>query len=333
MKVISFNSYKGGACRTTTCYNTLPFLAKKFGATTDQPIIVFDVDLDSMGLTSLLKTLDYGSPLPYSARHLFIDDEEGINRAIRSGSLAKINYYSFFDKVGTTLGLDDDGSVLFCGADINADTISDEQFKTFENNSPLVNLISAFYTLEESKRPKAIIFDCASGIQQTTLNVLSEIDCAVMCMRPTTQFRLGTADYLINKIPKKLMRLGMNKNRRIILLPTSVSSINICDSDPNFEKARQELLAMKEEAFEKIEDEIAYYIKQQCSRVSNPYGYELDLSFLNTAEEIYGLPEIERFKWSEAELLYKIAKRDEALTEQEKLLIAGYEKLADVIAR
>ena len=49
MKIISFNSYKGGACRTTTCYNTLPFLAKELGATSQQPILVFDVDLDSMG--------------------------------------------------------------------------------------------------------------------------------------------------------------------------------------------------------------------------------------------------------------------------------------------
>lgn len=331
MKILSFNSYKGGACRTTTCYNTLPYLAKKLGATSHRPILVFDVDLDSMGLTSLFHgRAEQGEPRPYSARHLFIDDEFGVNNHVRNGlgEVEKDSYFKRFDRVGNALGLEDDGSVLFCGADPNADIISDRQYQMYASNPPLRALIHSLKDLRDDS-PVAVIFDCASGVQQTTLAVLSSVDCAVVCMRPTTQFRIGTRDYLLNKIPRRLLNFQAERVRRVILLPTSVSPINISENDPNRDEARKTLYALRRETFDKIEEEIVTDIFSEIDK-GTALGYRLDVSMFNQSEDIYGIPEIERFKWTEAELLYKI--KDD-LTEQEKLLRERYQLLADVISR
>lgn len=331
MFILSFNSYKGGACRTTTCFNTLPYLANKLGATSRQPILVFDVDLDSMGLTSLLcGEIAPGEPMMYSAKHLFVEDDFGINASVRDGldSIEKDDYFTYYKKVGESLGLEDDGSVLFCPADPNADTISDRQFQTYASNPPLRTLLHALKDMNKEDRPKAVIFDCASGIQQTTLSVLSSIDCAVMCMRPTTQFRIGTRDYLLNKIPKRLRSFRTEHKRRIILLPTSVSPMNIPESDPNYIEARKRLVCFRNEAFKSIEYDIIGDIQDEIGRGS-ALGYTLDDRMIHGEDDdAYGIPEIERFKWTEAELLYKIG---DALTEQEKRLKTRYQLLADVI--
>lgn len=334
MLILSFNSYKGGACRTTTCYNTLPYLANKLGATSHQPILVFDVDLDSMGLTSLLcGKIVPGAPLAYSARHLFVEDDGGVNASVRDGldSVEEDEYFTHYKKVGNFLGLEDDGSVLFCPADSNADTISDRQFQTYASNPPLRSLLHALKDMPKEDQPKAVIFDCASGVQQTTLGVLSSIDCAVMCMRPTTQFRIGTRDYLLNKIPKKLRSFRTEQKRRIILLPTSVSPMNIPESDPNYLEARKKLVRFRNEAFKSIEYDIIGDIQDEIGRGS-ALGYTLDDSMIHSDgdDEVYGIPEIERFKWTEAELLYKI---DDALTEQEIRLKARYQLLAEIICK
>ncbi len=53
MLVVSFHSYKGGSCRSSTCINSLPFLVKHLGADAEHPILVIDTDIDSQGLTYL----------------------------------------------------------------------------------------------------------------------------------------------------------------------------------------------------------------------------------------------------------------------------------------
>lgn len=334
MLVLSFNSYKGGACRTTTCYNTLPYIAEKLGATSRQPVLVFDVDLDSMGLTNLLIETDSYKKKevkPYSARHLFIDDNEGINRDLNMYGLTSVEesdwYFGNFVKVGEKLGLKDDGSVLFCGADPAADTISDEQFAKQKDKPPLRLLISKIKDMNEENRPKAIVFDCASGIQQTTLSVLSSIDCAVMCMRPTDQFRIGTRDYLLEKIPSKIKRFTGGKRRKIVLLPTSVSPNTVPESDPNYKNALVKLTNLKKSSFEKISRQIIIPIKNALENKS-VLGYELNTDMINQNEGIEGIPEIERFKWEESKLLYSMP---EMLTEQEKLLKSRYEMLAGIL--
>ncbi|MCX4287019.1 MAG: hypothetical protein OSJ68_06990, partial [Clostridia bacterium] len=53
-KTITFFSYKGGAGRSSTALNTLPFLVKELNADAKHPVLLLDMDLDSAGMTYLL---------------------------------------------------------------------------------------------------------------------------------------------------------------------------------------------------------------------------------------------------------------------------------------
>ena len=56
MKTISFFSYKGGAGRSTLAYNIIPILAAEhIQPTAESPIIVVDTDVDSCGMSYLVK--------------------------------------------------------------------------------------------------------------------------------------------------------------------------------------------------------------------------------------------------------------------------------------
>lgn len=329
MKVITFNSYKGGACRTTTCYNTLPYLAKELGATSEEPILVFDIDLDSMGLTNIFNSQADRSDdreRAYSAKHLFVDDNNGINSRLHSDMLDSVNdewYFKYFTKVGNDLGLADNGSVLFCGADENSSTISDDDYERFKESPPLVMLLNAFRDMNPA--PKAVVFDCAAGVQMSTLMTLCHMDYSVMCMRPTMQFRIGTSNYLIKKIPIELKKNNTGQNRTVVLLPTSVAQINIPESDNNRETAIAELNKLRRIAFAKIKRDIIekYYSNGRAQLL----GYVLNTEMAE-GDDVIGIPEIERFKWEEG-LLHNM----EELTDQEKLLKTRYAKLAKIISK
>ena len=327
MQVITFNSYKGGACRTTTCYNALPYLAQKLGATSDCPILVFDIDLDSMGLTNIfqakLSNAEKNKKRTYSAKNLFVEDSP-VNHDVRTRRMKSVReddwYFSLFDKIGNDLGLSDDGCVLFCGADKNAASISDDDYLRFADASPLLTLLQALRNMPPDKQPKAVILDCASGVQMSTVSALKNTDCAVMCMRPTMQFRMGTRDYLLTQIPGELKNHRRRKARRIILLPTAVAQINVSANDPNKANAEKELASLKKKTFETIQ----YRIIDDIIEDDSDLGYELVTDMIDG--EVKGIPEIERFKWEEG-LLYTL----DEWTEQEKILKRQYERLADVI--
>ena len=55
MEVITFYSYKGGAGRSSTALNTLPYLVETLEADKKSPILLLDMDLDSAGMTYLLE--------------------------------------------------------------------------------------------------------------------------------------------------------------------------------------------------------------------------------------------------------------------------------------
>ena len=334
MKVISFNSYKGGACRTTTCYNTLPYLAEQLHATSQQPIIVVDSDLDSMGLTSIFhateKKAGRGEKLPYSAKHLFVDDAENINSNMyttRFTDVREDEYFQYFEKVGNKLGLEDNGSVLFLGVDENERTITDDDYaekETFFESSPAGRLIYALNRMQdETKKPKAIIFDCASGVQLTTLAVFMLIDYSVMCMRPSLQFRIGTRDYLYRMLPGQIKSARKRKERKVILVPTSVAGIApISDNDADCEALREEFDRLRNDTIMSIRRDIVDFIINESDEVN--LGYSLVPKM--TELDCFGLPEIERFKWEEC-LLYKKTQ----LTTQEQTLKERYGMLASVL--
>lgn len=324
MKIISFNSYKGGACRTTTCYNILPYLAKELGATAEQPIIVVDCDLDSMGLTSIfhanVKSDGRKGRLPYSAKHLFVDDGYGINSKLSNTRFTDVRqdeYFKNFEKVGEKLGLEDDGSVLFLGVDDKERTISDNDYadkETFCESAPARKLVTLLGKMDEGKKPKAVVFDCASGVQMTTLAVFMLIDYSVMCMRPTLQFRIGTRDYLYSMLPNHMSNSRRrNRERKILLLPTSVAKAT----------ESEELEDLRTKTIRTIRNDIVNFIINESDDVE--FGYTL-IPYM-TEVNCFGLPEIERFKWEEC-LLYKAAQ----LTPQEEALRDRYMKVASILA-
>lgn len=328
MKIISFNSYKGGACRTTTCYNTLPYLAHELGATARQPIIVVDCDLDSMGLTSIFhadnkEEDERKEKLPYSAKHLFVNDNDGINEALSSPltDVREDEYFKYYEKVGKDLGLEEEGSVLFLGVDKLERTISDDEYDSkekFAQYAPAGSLITALKRMSKANRPKAIVFDCASGVQMTTIAVFKYVDYSVMCMRPTLQFRIGTRDYLYSMLPGQ-MNSSSEEEPKIILLPTSVASAENAAGNVGYV-----LEQMRKDTIKEIRKNIVNYIMFESK--NGELGYKLIPDMAET--DCFGLPEIERFKWKEC-LLFK----EKELTEQEKALQEQYIKLAKILAR
>ena len=56
--VATYFSYKGGAGRSTTCFNTLPFLVEESEAYKNAPILLLDMDVESAGMTYLLNQQD-----------------------------------------------------------------------------------------------------------------------------------------------------------------------------------------------------------------------------------------------------------------------------------
>lgn len=349
MKIISFNSYKGGACRTTTCYNTLPYLADQLGATSHRPILVFDVDLDSMGLTNLFTNgKRFVSTGGYSAEYLFADREmpagkNNINGQLKYGvfqNSVEGNPWFFeeaFMKVGNALGLEDDGSVLFCGADCDADSLTDSEFDKYKKCPPVETMIEKLDRMTEP--PVAIVFDCAAGVQISTRAILRNANKFVMCMRPTLQFRIGTRDYLIHKIPDEMLKNLNNDKKTMVLLPTAVAGTGVSDSDPNKENAEEVLVGLKYDVLDYIDRFILNRIKGRETELGyeldeTMLGYELDESMLDyeldesMTDEKFGIPEIERFKWKE-ELLYK----QKLITRKEIELKGSYIMLAKVIAK
>lgn len=331
MKIISFNSYKGGACRTTTCYNELPYLVDKLGATSENPILVFDVDLDSMGLTNLFingKYEKFTSEANYAAQDLFVNDRANggsdINSRIQRGfrGTVKENDWFFgkaFMKVGEDLGFKNDpGCVLFCGADCDANTIT-----KVDDDAPLGTLLRKLRFMKENA-PKAIVFDCAAGIQLTTREIIKCANTFVMCMRPTLQFRLGTSDYLLDKIPKEIEKADDGSEREVILVPTAVASTDVFDQEENKEEARIGLERLKMDVRRQIRKSI---IGPAGDKTEAMLHYKLNTKMV--VDDDMGLPEIERFKWEEC-LIYKIEK---PWTSAEKRLMEKYALLAQLIAK
>lgn len=333
MKIISFNSYKGGACRTTTCYNTLPHLAEQLGATSHQPILVFDVDLDSMGLTNLFTGgKRFVSEGGYSAEYLFTKREmpagkDDINSKIKySGfrALVEDNAWFFenaFMKVGNALGLKDNGSVLFCGADSEADSLTDSEFNRYKDMPPVQSMLDELEDMDEP--PVAVVFDCAAGVQLSTLAILRASQKFVMCMRPSLQFRMGTRDYLLNKIPNELNKNKNSTKKSIVLVPTAVAETNIPEDARNTENAEEILIDLKHEVLEYVDRFIVNRIKGR----ERELGYQLDDTMI-ADDDKFGIPETERFKWKEG-LLYK----EEPITKRELELKECYKLLASVIAK
>ncbi|MBQ9099003.1 MAG: hypothetical protein IJY50_06195 [Clostridia bacterium] len=199
MITVSFHSYKGGSCRTSTCFNTLPFLARKLNASSVSPLLVIDADLESQGLTYLFRAEeDFRYHKLYDAKELF--SSKKMPKDFREACLP----------VGDKLGLEKE-SVYFLGVN---------DMKTFVAQNKGGQVDEALNELTD-RGFCGIVYDTASGDQFSAGATNKNSDVLVCCMRPTTQFTTGTFSFL-DRISKEWITQGGMQVRRVIVLPTAV---------------------------------------------------------------------------------------------------------------
>ena len=225
MRSMAFFSYKGGSGRSSLIYNTLPFLARALDATPEKPIVVFDMDIDSMGLTYLFdpERSDYKNRI--GRAKVFVHD-------ILDNSYAGKDNIDDFLRAAAGIGgvyADneiEDRSILLVPAK-----------KTNPKESSLDTLKQPFEKLLEKleKKCAAVVFDCPSGSQVTGEISRDLADIYVVVMRITKQFRYGTFDFL-RRMDERVFEKTM------VIVPNAVPSdevfINGRKFDYDFAKGR-----------------------------------------------------------------------------------------------
>ena len=270
-KLITFYSYKGGAGRSSTTLNTLPYLVKSLGATAEKPLLLLDMDLDSAGMTYLLKYDKYFQD-NYDVKQFLLNEEKWSADPVddvRSHPLI-----SKFVEVGDLLGVEK-GSILFLGDNDKAPIDNDQMQGSKETT---IKMLKRFC---KSNGLPGIVLDSASGDQFSAILATKYATEIVVCMRPTMQFRMGTFNYLD--------RLSENSvSSEIILLPTVVPETDV-EIEGEFQKTKSinNILKRSELVAEKL---------------------SIHTDFVN--EETFGINEVKRFMWQEG-VLYKIRNTQE----------------------
>lgn len=290
MKTISFYSYKGGAGRSSTTLNTLPYLVQSMHATSNAPILVLDMDLDSAGMTYLLG-LDVHFKGRYDVKSFLMGDENWSEAPTQS--LSDHEFYQKFAPVGDVLGVEN-SAVMFLGVDDSKPVDNNQMDGTKEG---VFNKLSRFC---RKNGIKAVVIDSSAGDQFSAVLSTGASNDIVCCMRPTMQFRIGTFNYL-HRLSEK------TSEKRVILLPTVVpNSDRLIDNEMQRGKAIQNIN-------ERVED---LAIDDVC------------MDFV--CEEMFGINEVERFKWKEG-VLFKISLSSE-LADDEIEATKRYKKLANILA-
>lgn len=298
--ITTFFSYKGGAGRSTTCLNTIPFLAEKTEAYKDAPILLLDMDIESAGMTYLLNKHGFFHTSGYDVKELLKGEESWPMNKV--GKLSDHPLYKKFTPVGNLLGLEDDYAVMFLGVND-----ASRQLDRNEISGRIEEVMSRFNHFAENNGIKAIVMDSAAGDQFSARLAVDNSDKIIFCMRPTHQFRIGTFNYLRNFA----QRYGRNADEKeFILLPTVVPQ------DVEIDGASQ-LDASVEDITERIEAD-------HLSR--------MDINTRFISRERFGINEITRFKWHE-DVLYKLDAEKKLKNPDEIEGLSRYQALAKEIAK
>lgn len=294
-KIITFYSYKGGAGRSSTTLNTLPFLVETLNADAKHPILLIDMDLDSAGMTYLLGCERYFKK-NYDVKQFLINDEkwtDTFTEDIYSHPLIQK-----FVPVGDILGVEKN-SILFLGDNDETPIDNNQMDGTKES---IIKKIKRFC---RNNNLPGIVLDSAAGDQFAALLATKNATEIICCMRPTTQFRVGTFNYL--------ERLAKNSvETDIVLLPTVVPDEDIC-IDGEYQKEQS-----IENTFIKID------------QIKNKYASFLNIHTDFIKSNMLGINEVQRFKWKEG-VLYAIAK-SQPLQKDEQKAFERYNKLAKLIS-
>ena len=206
MLKVSFFSYKGGAGRTSMLYNTVSYLVGVLGATPENPIVLVDLDIDSKGLSYLLKS-DLDTEDKLNAIRILKQSD-----AVTNLFISKDDFFKMMIPVGKAFGLESAcfRSVLFVTADTS------EMLNVNGNyDGPSVG-IENFARRLEKFGCKALVMDNPAGGQLSADVALRISDKIVTVMRITKQFREGTAEFLRKK--------KNYDNKEYIIVPNAVPS-------------------------------------------------------------------------------------------------------------
>ncbi|MGN0771873.1 MAG: hypothetical protein ACI4MI_04740 [Christensenellales bacterium] len=303
MKRIAYFSYKGGAGRSSVAFNTIPYLAKKLNATPKHPILVFDLDLDSAGLTFLLKKTrpDVDN---YSIQAAL---SNGFSKVLNSPSRTDIAHHAVFKNciaVGDCFGLDNESkaSILFMP------TKRDESLGRGVNNNYAIggveeNRFKEIIRACEEFEFAGVLFDTPAGNQVTAQWALESSNCIVTCMRITYQFRTGTHEFLCNK-------LANFSNKKFVVVPNAVPTDNIYIDGALVSYDRIKSLIY--DSFSNID-------------INNNV---IDLTMLGIGEDFFGVNEVKRFKIQE-DVLFRI--KEDRLSADEVTAIKAYKRLVDCL--
>ena len=305
MKTISLFSYKGGAGRSTLAYNVIPILAAEhIQPTAESPIIVVDTDVDSCGMSYLVKA------------EKKVTDTNCIQHLLgtpfdtkAAPSVAEHPFLSQLIPVGNAYGYEENEAILLLPAKDNKNIGKDSKNNYAESGgfSYMESLKSFLDVCDRRYDIPAVIFD--SSVGNTALaNISNEAATIIVCvMRPTIQFVNGTHRYLQGVENDEKMLSG---DKHFVLVPNVIPQNEVVINDLRYPDA----------AISKIRIDFSTDFEDS---VSNTYHFDM----LDPDE--FGIPAVNRFMWIE-DALYTKPKSD--LNDNEKLALERYRKLAKIIA-
>jgi cellulose biosynthesis protein BcsQ len=299
MRKVSFFSYKGGSCRSTTAWNTTYFLAEKWNANKDYPLIVIDADIDSAGLSILMNKAQ-----SFTVQDLMLEykgkGEEIRKKLISTGTVKDHPFFSRLVPVGKEFGREEAEAVLLLPARVSDNC---EEFKC--TNDMVLNLIKDIETLCNKTACRGIVFDTPAGTQMFATICLERSNVIVCCMRPTDQFRVGTKRFIEKTFADK-------SRFKFILCPTAVPK----------NKVKVDTWNMPDDLSGCLKDDVLEKIKNNYPDFADCI---IEKMILND-DSILGIPEVALFKWKESCL-----GRDGADSDDQELALRSYEYLADLI--
>lgn len=297
MKTLSFFSYKGGSGRSTLLYNILPILADLniLNASSQHPIVVVDMDVDSAGITFLTNAQNEVTDIR-SVQGLL---HNGIPKGNSAAELGERLFGEYFCSIGNACGLYDNDAIRLLPAK-EGKAIGAGKSNNYDNDSGTSSVLEKLAEVCEKIGCPALILDSAVGDQlfaQWSLR-LSEI--IVTCMRPTMQFREGTLRFF-----ERFDRLYAAK--RIIVVPNTVPLEPATIEGDNYPGTSSCAIGL---GFERLN-----------SKNNNKYIMDMLING-------FGIPRVERFMWKEG-LLHSI--RDNEKKHDEKLAYEKMRHLANII--
>lgn len=302
---LSFFSYKGGAGRSTLCFNIIPILATEyFKPTKEKPMIVIDTDVDSCGMSYLVGVEKKDITTENCVQHLL---SAGCDTSPTIRSIAAHPFLSKLCPVGNAYGYPINEAILLMPAKDGMAITGRDNYG--DKDEPFSKKIDSFLTVCNNLGVPAVIFDSAVG-NTATANISNEAaNVIICCMRPTTQFTDGTERFLrsLESMDGSDSAKTFSK-KNIILVPNAIPR---GESMINGDKYPETAFSKIRNNFEnKFSDEFTFH------------HYHFDM--LDKRE--FGIPVVDRFMWCE-DILYT---RDD-LDENEQMALQRYKKLAGVI--